>query len=222
MKEIRTTFYELRSYFIPGSFVVWAILELMCLNGYEPITKAAYTFSMTMKGVLFIILSYIVGHTLHVFANFTIDKLPFGSYPPSDYFNSRFENDFSPEVINSLYISLNEISGITHASKNNINEIIRKGYWICFQYVMNSGNTETENILGLTGFYRGITSAMMVISTIYIISFTLYTDFNTLFIFFLSTIVGFLFLTRVKRFNYYLAKTVYSNFLYIYKEKQSK
>jgi len=39
---------------------------------------------------------------------------------------------------------------------------------MCFQFVMNIQNVETENFLGLTGFYRGITSAMLITFVLYI------------------------------------------------------
>jgi hypothetical protein len=221
MKEIRTTFYELRSYFVPGSIVLWAILELLCLTGYEPTTRAVSAFSMSIKGVLFIIIAYVLGHALHVVANSTIDKLPFGSYPPKNYFKVKFEKDFSPEAINSLHKAVTTLMGSPNTSVSNANDTIQKAYWICFQYVMNVQNVETENFLGLTGFYRGITSAMMVISGMYVVSFILHGKVELVVIGVVATFFACLFLTRVHRFSYYLVRTVYSNFLNSYNEKQS-
>ena len=98
MKELRMTFYDLRGYFIPGSIMLWALLELLDLTGYVPSTRVISTLSPSMKGGLFIIIAYAVGHGLHAIANFTIDKLPFASYPPKDYFNGKFQTDFPKDM----------------------------------------------------------------------------------------------------------------------------
>lgn len=194
---------------------------MLCLTGYEPTTRAVSTFSMPIKGVLFIIVAYVIGHALHVVANFTIDKLPFGSYPPKNYFKAKFEKDFSPEAINSLHEAVISLMGSQNTIVSNANEAIQKAYWICFQYVMNVQNVETENFLGLTGFYRGITSAMMVISGMYVVSFIRHGKAELMVIGVVSALFACLFLTRVHRFSYYLVRTVYSNFLNSYNKKQS-
>lgn len=216
MKELRATFYELRSYFIPGSLVLWAVLELMVLAGYEPSTGAIGSLSASVKGVLFIVIAYVIGHGLHVVANYTIDKLPFGSYPPKDYFDGKFDKDFSPEAIASLFKATAALLGIQNPDATNAKETIKKAYWICFQYVMNLQNMETENFLGLTGFYRGISAAMVVISGMYLFSFAYYCKSTMGIIGLCSILVGLMFLTRVRSFGYYLAKTVYCNFLHLY------
>lgn len=216
MKELRTTFYELRSYFVPGSMVLWAVLELMVLAGYEPSTGAIGSLSASVKGVLFIVIAYVIGHGLHVVANYTIDKLPFGSYPPKDYFNEKFEQDFPPEAIASLFKATAAMLGIQNPDAANAKETIKKAYWFCFQYVMNLQNVETENFLGLTGFYRGITAAMVVISGMYLLSFAYYCMSTMGIIGLCSILVGLMFLTRARRFGYYLTKTIYCNFLHLY------
>jgi hypothetical protein len=163
MKELRATFYELRSYFIPGSILLWAVFELMSMTGYETSTRAISTLSPSVRGALFIIIAYVMGHGLHVVANFTLDKLAFGSYPPRNYFDGQFKEDFPPDAVASLFKATVSFLGIQNPDTDNATEIIKRAYWPCFQYVMNLQNIETENFLGLTGFYRGITAAMAVI-----------------------------------------------------------
>jgi len=217
MKEIRTTFYELRSYFVPGSVLLWAIIELLVLTGYQSSTAGINSLSPVVKAILFIIISYVFGHALHAIANFSIDKFPFASYPPKNYFNNQFQKDFSLQTIDSLFNKCVSVLGIQNTSGLNAAETIKSSYWICFQFVMNAQNIETENFLGLTGFYRGITSAMMITFVLYLIAY-LKTFRNEIGI---AAILAFflfmIFLTRVRRFGNYLAKTVYSNFLHIYK-----
>lgn len=221
MNEIRTTFYEIRSYFVPGGVVLWAIMELLGLTGYEATTRAASAFPVAFKAALFILVAYVIGHALHGIANFTIDKLPFGSYPPSDYFKGKFAEDFSQEAASSLLVAVLSILRAKEPGDGNTNEIIRKAYWVCFQYVMNEQNLETENFLGLTGFYRGITVAMMSISVMYLyVFFEIKMSADIWWIGVMATALTLLFLMRVKKFGYYLARTVYSNFLYIYNEKK--
>lgn len=222
MKELRTTFYELRSYFVPGSVVLWAVLELMSMTGYEPSTRAMSCLSSPARGVLFIVIAYVIGHGLHVVANYTIDKLSFGSYPPRDYFDKKFEQDFSSEAISALFKATAAILGIQNPDATNAKETIKKAYWLCFQYVMSFQNIETENFLGLTGFYRGITAAMAVISVMYLLSFAYYCKSMLGIIGLCSFLIGLMFLTRVRRFGYYLARTVYFNFLQLYNEKGAR
>ena len=221
MKEIRTTFYELRSYFVPGGVLLWTILEMLDLCGYEPTTHVISTLSSSFKAILFIIISYVIGHGLHIVANYTIDKLPFASYPPKDYFDERFAQDFSKETIDALFKSIVAMLGIQKAEAANVKEIVRNAYWVCFQYVMNRQNVETENFLGLTGFYRGITSAMMLTFVMYSVAFIRFHESQLGIISLFAFFMGGLFLTRVRRFNYYLVKTVYANFLNCYAEKSS-
>ncbi|MBI2355280.1 MAG: hypothetical protein HYV06_09665 [Deltaproteobacteria bacterium] len=221
MKELRATFYELRSYFVPGSMVLWAVLELMVLTGYEPSTGALSSLSQSVRGVLFIVIAYVIGHGLHVVANYTIDKMSFSSYPPKDYFDAKFEQDFSPEAIASLFKATAAILGIQNPDAANAKETIKKAYWVCLQYVMNLQNVETENFLGLTGFYRGITAAMAVISGMYLLSSVYYSKGVLGIIGLCSFLAGLMFLTRVRRFGYYLVRTVYFNFLHLYNQKNS-
>lgn len=219
MKEIRTTFYELRSYFVPGCIMLWAILELFDLTGYKATTLVISSLSPTTKGILFIVLAYVIGHGLHAVANFTIDKLPFASYPPKDYFDGTFQKDFSPEAIESLFKAVSRLKGLQNPNSVDATKIIKNAYWICFQFVMNLQNAETENFLGLTGFYRGITSAMLAIAACYLGAFLKFQKSEILLIGFVAILLCGLFLTRVKRFGNYLAKTVYSNFLHLYSDK---
>lgn len=218
MKEIRTTFYELRSYFVPGCIMLWALLELLDLTGYKATTQVISSLSPTTQGILFIILAYVIGHGLHAIANFTIDKLPFASYPPKDYFDGTFQKDFSSETIESLFKDVSKLTGLQSPNSADAIKIIKSSYWICFQFVMNIQNAETENFLGLTGFYRGITSAMLTIAVCYCGAFIRFQKCEILIIGIVAILLCGLFLTRVKRFGNYLAKTVYSNFLHLYRK----
>lgn len=219
MKEIRTTFYELRSYFVPGSVMLWAIIELLALTGYQSSTAGIDSLSATVKAILFIIIAYVIGHTLHALANFTIDKFPFASYPPKNYFKQQFRKDFSPQAIDSLFNKCVSITDIKKTAGVNAAETIRDSYWVCFQFVMNAQNIETENFLGLTGFYRGITSAMLVTFILYISAYLKTSNVEIGITALISLFLLVLFLTRVRRFGNYLAKTVYSNFLHLYQMK---
>ncbi len=217
MKEIRTTFYELRSYFVPGSVMLWALIELLALTGYRSSTAGMDSLSPVVKAILFIIISYVFGHALHAIANFSIDKFPFASYPPKNYFKSQFQKDFSPQTIDALFNKCVSVLGIQNTTSLNTADTIKSSYWVCFQFVMNAQNIETENFLGLTGFYRGIASAMIATFVMYLIAYlkTCRNDIGIAAI--LALFLFLLFLTRVRRFGNYLAKTVYSNFLHIYK-----
>jgi hypothetical protein len=216
MKEVRTTFYEVRSYFVPGSIILWAILELINLTGYQAPTCFVGSLSTAIKGAFLIVIAYVMGHGLHSVANFTIDLLPFGSYPPRNYFGGKFQKDFSPEVISSLYAAICKM--LTLSCDNSICNYatIEKAYWICFQYTMNQQNAEVENFLGLTGFYRGISSAMLIIFISYSAAWLIVKESEFLFISILALTLFLLFLARMRRFGCYLAKTVYSNFLFLY------
>jgi len=220
MKEIRTTFYDLRGYFIPGSIMLWALLELLDLTGYSPSTRVISTMSPSMRAVLFVVIAYAIGHGLHAIANFTIDKLPFASYPPKDYFDGKYQEDFPPDIADSLFMAVAGMLSIQNPVAANAEKIIKSTYWPCFQYVMNCQNVETENFLGLNGFYRGMTAAMLVTTVLYAGAFLMFCRGQLGIIVLCALLAGVLFLTRARRFNYYLAKTVYANFLHLYNEKK--
>lgn len=220
MKELRATLYDLRGYFIPGAVMLWAIIELFTNLGYTVANSPVIdSLSSTSKGVLFAIIAYASGHMLHAIANITIDRLPFSSYPPKDYFEKKFANDFSPEQAESLYIATKDFLNITTEEETNKHNIIKGAYWPCFQFLMHLNNVETENFLGLTGFYRGMATAMLMIFPSYLLALFKKPELGLALISLAALIAGLLFLARAKRFNYYLAKTVYSNFLYIYLNK---
>lgn len=219
MKEIRATFYELRGYFVPGSILLWMIAELLALTGYAPTTLAISTLRPVVQGVLFIIIAYVSGHALHAIANYTIDKLPFASYPPKTYFEGQFQKDFSPEAIDSLLRACASLIGTQNANAKSSAEIIKRAYWMCFQFVMCHQNVETESFLGLSGFYRGMTSALLVATIFYAIAFIRLGNREIGIICLVVFLLSMLFLTRVKRFGNYLTRTVYSNFLHLYKGK---
>jgi len=221
MKELRTTFYDLRGYFIPGSIMLWGLIELLDMTGYMPTTHAISTLSPLMRAVLFIIIAYSVGHGIHGIANFTIDKLSFASYPPKDYFNGRFQKDFPHEMADSLLRAVADKLGIQVKDASRGTDIIKDAYWMCFQYVMNCQNVETENFQGMTGFYRGMATAMLFTVAIYAGAFVLHGKGQLGIIAFCALLACGLFLARARRFNYYLAKTVYANFLHLYKDKTS-
>lgn len=220
MKEIRMTFYDLRGYFIPGAIMLWAILELLDLTGYVPSARALDNLSPAIKGVFFIIIAYAIGHGLHAIANFTIDKLAFASYPPRDYFDGKFQKDFPQETAVPLFKAVAAMLGLQNPDATNATSIIKSTYWPCFQYVMNCQNVETENFVGLNGFYRGMTAAMLVTTVLYAAAFVGFCKGELGITAICALLTGGLFLSRARRFNYYLAKTVYANFLHLYNENK--
>lgn len=219
MKEIRTTFYDLRGYFIPGSILLWVVIELLGLSGGES-SQVINSFSPAVKVLFFIVVSYVIGHALHATANFTIDKLPFSSQPPKNYFERKFAEDFQEPAAELLYNSITGLFGKADAQQEDARVTIKKSYWLCLQYCLNRQNVETENFLGLTGFYRGVTMSLLTIAALYFWMAFKLSDCTKGMIGLGALLLAGLFLTRVKRFNYYLTRTVYSNFLHLTAERK--
>lgn len=201
--------------------MLWAVLELLGLTGYAPSNGVVSTLSPSMRGVLFVIIAYAIGHGLHAIANFTIDKLPFASYPPKDYFNGKFQKDFPKSMADSLFRTIASMLGIPAEETSRATDVIRDAYWICFQFVMNCQSVETENFQGMTGFYRGMASAMLVTATMYAVAFVEFREGQLGIIAICALLAGGLFLSRARRFSYYLARTVYANFHHLYNEKKT-
>lgn len=213
MGELRTTLYDIRGYFIPGSITLWAFLEWFALASIQMASPVYSSLPPSIKVALFVIVAYALGHVLHAIANITIDKLPFASYPPKDYFDEKFQKDFPQENSESLKNAIAEMLKISPVNPTDSTNFIKSSYWHCFQFVMSNKNVETENFLGLTGFYRGMASAMLVISLLYTVEAINSWNGGVASIAFSTLIASCLFLARAKRFNYYLVKTVYSNFV---------
>lgn len=223
MKEIRATFYDLRGYFVPGVIMLWALSWLFVPLGWGQSVEYVFALPPVTGGVLMVVICYSLGHALHAIANFTIDRFPFSSYPPKDYFCKRFQEDFSPEAVDAISAAVREMMGIRDPITTDRENLIKRAYWPCFQYVMNSQNAETESLLSLTGFYRGMTTAMLSIAMLYGIAFwrglgDVLLGWAALCAF----VFGLLFGARARRFNYYLAKTVYANFLCLSGRKTSQ
>ena len=79
---------------------------------------------------------------------------------------------------------------------------------------MKNETVEVENFLSFTGFYRGTTMAFLLSGLIYSLSMLYSQNKVIVLVGIINLAIGALLLTRVKRFNCYLAKSVYSNFLY--------
>lgn len=214
MKELKASIYDLKGYFVPGAVFVWTLYELISLLGFKVVAEAQ-TFSFGAKAVLAIIISYIVGHCLHAIANYSIDKLKYSCYPPKFYFPTQFANDFDSKSIDALTVGIGKVFGINVTGNIQKVQIISDSYWQCFQYVMKNEVTDVENFLGFTGFYRGTTMAFLLSGVAYLAALCLSYNLYILSLGIMYIVIAALMLTRVRRFNCYLAKSIYSNFMYL-------
>lgn len=213
MNELKASIYDLKGYFVPGVVLIWTLYELVSLLGFK-IVLEVQTFSFGAKAVLVIIISYIVGHCLHTFANYTVDRLEYSCCPPKYYFARQFDKDFDTKSIDAITIGIGRIFGIDIAG-NTKTQLIQSSYWHCFQYVMKNEVADIENFLGFTGFYRGTTMAFLLSGISYLAALLYSFDTSILSLGIAYVFISALMLTRVRRFNCYLAKSVYSNFLYL-------
>jgi hypothetical protein len=225
MQGLRATFYDLRGYFVPGAVILLLICELPGASDLVPHWQFFGDGTPLVRAALFAIIAYVVGHILNAIANFTIDRLPFGSYPPASYFKSpggtgvsAFQADFPDATATALAAAIERVFGMEGRPQSERGQVAKAAYWPCFQFVLARQNTETENFLGLTGFYRAMTVAMFTIALAYGGVAIASRSWAYVVATASSVSIGLLFLARFARFGRYLAKTVYSNFLHLSNE----
>ena len=147
MSNIKITIYDWMGYFIPGALFIWALSELFSLTGMKINNLVFYNFHISIQTVLLLILSYTVGHLLHGLANYSIDNLPSGSYPPKNYFPKEFKTDFSDSTILSIIKRISENFEITFEESEEVNlDNIKKSYWLCYSFVISSGKESLSQL----------------------------------------------------------------------------
>ena len=214
MENIKLTIYDWMGYFIPGSLLLWAMSELFKITD---ITFANLYFNelhISIQSVLLIVFAYTLGHLLHGIANFSIDNLPSGSYPPENYFPDIYKKDFDTNTQDSINNKISKTFDLNYSEEEDKLRNIKNSYWLCYNYVIGkNSNSLCQLFLSISGFYRGLTIGSFVISLIYFIFYFFYCMLVLLIIAVVSLLIAFIFLHRIKRFKIYLTKTVYSDFL---------
>jgi len=215
MKDYKATIYDLKGYLLPGLLALWSMVEALSAAGYR-IFPEVQSFSFPVKATIAVAAAYVTGHALHAVCNYTIDRIAYCCYHSSKYFDERFKEDFEVNTVDALVLSIDSRFGISlsaQSSETEKRDFIKQQYWSVFQWAMKTGVTDVENFLGLTGFYRGITMAVFASSVAYLISFVWRFNLQSLSFSIVLLGVSALFLTRVRRFNCYLAKSVLGNFI---------
>ena len=216
MNSIKYSIYDLVGYFIPGSLVLWCWIELANMMNFNYSVFLINDVNIVVKIGLLVIACYAVGHLLHAIANFTIDKFVSGSYPPKDYFPNKFKNDFNSIMIPLLKDCINKKFNIPDQDNYSDENFIKDAYWVCYSYVANSKQESlTQTFLNISGFYRGLSTGFYVIAISYFVALFFSCQMIMLMVAVGSAVIAQLFYLRNKRFKYYLAKTVYSDFLSI-------
>ena len=213
MKDIKLTLYDWLGYLIPRTILI--VIIYLVIRDTSGFGNLNIDFdSGFINGFIFFCLAYLTGHIIHSIANFTIDLLPYGSYAPRKYYESKLSLDFSTEQLGTIKKILKRKYDIQTADEITKDEL-RNNYWLCYTNVVeNKPDSLSQTFLYLNGFYRGSTVSMFVASLILFIKSTI-TDFDSLFwvlglVFFFSS---FLLYLRAKRFKIYLTRTVYSDFI---------
>jgi len=215
MNSIRTTIYDWMAYLIPGAVTIWALWELLHtrISGAEELV--INRLPIVAQLILLLIVCYILGHLLHALANFTIDRLPSGGYPPRNYFPEKFRKHFPQTLREALSCAIFRSTTIQPDKKAIYDEsIIKDAYWLCYVYVTESQpQSLVQLFLSISGFYRGMCISCFLVGAIYLISSLIWRQLAVVSIGVVSTLIGLVFLFRIRRFKEYLTKTVYMSFL---------
>jgi hypothetical protein len=215
MKDFKATLYDIKGYLLPGLLTLWSLSEALSLAGCC-LQPNVLSFSLSVKATVALAVAYVTGHGLHAVCNYTIDKLVYSCYHSTTYFNKEFVKDFGLNALDALAASVDSRFGIAllpNSLEAQKRELIKQQYWSAFQWAMKAGIADVENFLGLTGFYRGITMAAFISGFVFVISYFYHPNPQSAG--FAVALIGTaaLFLTRVRRFNCYLAKSVLGNFI---------
>lgn len=225
MQGLTFTLYDIIAYFVPGTIVMWALAELANrtkLGTQQFIT----TLPDTVVAVAALVIIYAVGHALHAIANSTIDLLPFGGYPPRNYFPDQFEEDFQKPFRLILYRHIvrsfpqdaqpSDQSVALTDDREPVNETVKNAYWACYTAVVQSKPNSLVQIFGsICGLYRGLCVGSFLAAVVYLVGTFLFNDLALLIVVVVALGAGWLFLNRAARFKRYFTKTVYSDFLFI-------
>lgn len=216
MNSIKYSIYDLVGYFIPGSLVLWCWLELANMLNFDYSVFLINDVNIVVKIGLLVIACYAVGHLLHAIANYTIDKFISGSYPPKDYFPNKFKTDFSPIMISLLKECINKQFNMPAHDNYSDENFIKDSYWLCYSYVANAKQESlAQTFLNISGFYRGLATGFYVIAVSNFFAFIFYCQRIMPVVALFAVVIAQLFFLRNRRFKYYLAKTVYSDFISI-------
>lgn len=215
MKDLRATFYDLRGYLIPGCIFLWGIIVFINACGYCIDLTSLNSLSPMAYLIFFLVFAYTLGHLLHAISNQTIDRLPFASYPPKNYFDSTFDEIFSEETKDALVTAIARFTGAVPPPASLKKNFTKNEYWTCFQYVMFREVAEVETFLSLTGFYRGMTVGTALLAFLFLGRGVVAKDASAVWIGVACLASSGFFLKRVERFSRYLATTSYLNFLYL-------
>ena len=226
MRDLAFTLYDLVAYFVPGAIVVWALTELAGRMGL--CVQSITTLPETALVVVALAAIYAMGHALHAIANLTIDFLPFGGYPPRNYFPKQFENDFQEPFRTTLYghiVRSFHVQGTRQPGDSiavvsgSVNDTVKNAYWACYTVVAQSKpNSLVQVFSSMSGLCRGLCVGCFVIALAYLVGSFLLNSLTLLIVVAVALGAGCLFLNRAMRFKRYLTRTVYSDFLYTNKE----
>jgi hypothetical protein len=215
MNSIRTTIYDWMAYLIPGAVTVWALWELLHtkISGAEELV--VNRLPVVAQLILLLIVCYILGHLLHALANFTIDRLPSGGYPPRNYFPEKFREHFPRTLREALWCAVLRKAKIPADKKAMYDEsIIKDAYWLCYVSVTDSHpESLVQLFLSISGFYRGMCISCFLVGVVYLLSSLIYVRLIVAVMGVVSSLIGLIFLFRIRRFKEYLTKTVYMSFL---------
>ena len=226
MQSLAFTLYDLIAYLVPGAVAVWALAGLIGRMGWN-VQQSSVTLPETAFAAAVAAAIYATGHALHAIANLTIDLLPFGGYPPGNYFPEQFEKDFREPFRSTLYnrivnqflmqsLRQPEESPPAAGDRELVNSTVKNAYWACYTVVAQSKpNSLVQIFSSMTGLCRGLCVGSFVITLAYLAGFFILHTVAFLTVAIVALGAGCLFLNRAARFKGYLTKTVYSDFLHI-------
>lgn len=226
MTGIRLTIFDWITYLFPGVIVIWAAWELFQLTGNQFPGLAIRDLPLAAQSILLPVICYSVGHVLQSIANFTIDLLPSGDYPPRNYFPKKSDEHFGKEFQKTLLSGILNCFGIPEEETEepaSVNDIIKNAYWPCYTFlVQKQHNSLIQVFLSIAGFYRSMSVSGFLIAIGYFIAGLVIKSWVPILVAIAAVLMGLLFLARVVIFKEYLTKTVYSEFLSAIEETGKK
>jgi len=214
---LRFTILDWITYLFPSGIIIWAVRGLFHVAGKSFPTLVISDLPLFGQVILFLVICYSIGHVLQSIANFTIDLLPFGGYPPRNYFPKKFDKHFSKEFQRVLLSSILKHFGIQEKERIKpflAKKIIKNAYWHCYTFLLQKQqNSLAQVFLGLAGFLRSMSVCSFLIAIGYFITGLVVKNWVPIWVAIAALLIGFLFLARVIAFKEYLTMTVYSEFL---------
>jgi len=224
MDKLISSLYDLIAYLVPGALVFTAVAYLA--TSADVNTQQTYSIPELALGLILMALMYTIGHLLHAIANYTIDRLPSGGYPPRDYFPEQFNKDFDLQFRITLFNRIVALFQLPEQSlgsgqgkivdENKLALTVKNAYWPCYIVVEHSqAQSLAQRFSSISGLYRGLTIGSFVTALFYLIGAWHLNNLMLVWIALAAVGIAIVFLLRNIRFKYYLTKTVYSSFLHI-------